>query len=80
MPSFSLWPVALVLAAAAPWAARAFEVWLLGRVRRRTLALLAEALPQRQRQAREGEDEMDAARLDAARGDATEERGGSGKP
>jgi hypothetical protein len=37
-----LWLVALVMAALAPWGARALQVILERRLRRRTLALLAE--------------------------------------
>jgi hypothetical protein len=47
MLSIPLWPLALVLAAAAPWAVHALEATLQRRVRRRTLALLAQALPGR---------------------------------
>ncbi len=38
-----VWLVALVVAALAPWAARALQAALERRVRRRTLALLADA-------------------------------------
>jgi len=40
-----LWTVALVVAALAPWSARIFQFVLERRVRRRTLDLLAKALP-----------------------------------
>jgi hypothetical protein len=40
-----IWLVALVVAALAPWAAGALQKALERRVRRRTLALLARALP-----------------------------------
>jgi hypothetical protein len=46
MTPVPVWLVALVLAALAPWAARALERALVQRQRRRTLALLAQALPQ----------------------------------
>jgi hypothetical protein len=42
-----VWLVALVLAGLAPWAARALETVLARRLRRRTLAFLAQALPHR---------------------------------
>ena len=41
-----LWMVALVVAALAPWCARALQVVVERRVRRRTLDLLAKALPE----------------------------------
>jgi hypothetical protein len=47
MTSIPVWLVALVLAALAPWGARALETALARRLRRRTQAFLAQALPQR---------------------------------
>jgi hypothetical protein len=46
MTSIPVWLVALVLAALAPWAARALETVLVRRQRRRTLEFLAQALPE----------------------------------
>jgi hypothetical protein len=40
-----LWMLALVVAAVAPWTARALQLVLERRVRRRTLDLVAKALP-----------------------------------
>jgi hypothetical protein len=45
MPSVPVWVVALGLALLAPWAVSALEAALQRRLRRRTLALLAQALP-----------------------------------
>jgi hypothetical protein len=45
MPSVPVWVVALGLALLAPWAVSALEAALKQRLRRRTLALLAQALP-----------------------------------
>jgi len=44
-----LWMVALVVAAFAPWSARALQLVVERRVRRRTLDLLAKALPEGER-------------------------------
>jgi len=41
-----IWLLALVMAALAPWAARALQAWLEHRLRRRTLDVLARAFPQ----------------------------------
>jgi hypothetical protein len=43
VPKLPIWLMALGLAALAPWGARALQSMLERRVRRRTLALLAEA-------------------------------------
>jgi hypothetical protein len=45
MPSVPVWVVALGLALVAPWAVNALEAAFQRRLRRRTLALLAQALP-----------------------------------
>jgi hypothetical protein len=49
MPSIALLGVGLFLVAAAPWAVHALEAALQRRLQRRTLALLARALPGRRR-------------------------------
>jgi hypothetical protein len=41
--TFPLWVVALIVAAVAPWCARALQVTLERRVRRRTLDTIAQA-------------------------------------
>lgn len=45
MPSVPVWVVALGVALLAPWAVSALEAALQRRLRRRTLALLTQALP-----------------------------------
>jgi hypothetical protein len=47
LPAFTppIWMMALVLAALAPWGARALQAWLERRLRQRTLDVLSRARP-----------------------------------
>jgi len=62
-----VWVVALALAAAAPWCARALQVALERRARRRTLDFVAEACGRSRDGGRHEADEGDAAPVDRSR-------------